>query len=143
MGMAEKIRETTNSPLPPIDRATHNLDVTAIRSQLGESSFSNLWEAGRALTLEQAIDEALQIALMQEESTSFKPKPANAHHQLLSERELEILSLIAQGASNQEVAAKLILAVSTVKWYINILFEKLDVHSRTQAVARARELGLL
>jgi len=61
----------------------------------------------------------------------------------LGERELEILRLIATGLSNREIAAELILAVSTVKWYVNSLYGKLGVHSRTQAVARARELDLL
>lgn len=61
----------------------------------------------------------------------------------LRDRELEVLRLIAQGYSNQEIAAKLVVGVSTVKTHINHLFQKLDVASRTQAIARARELGLL
>jgi LuxR family maltose regulon positive regulatory protein len=61
----------------------------------------------------------------------------------LSERELEVLRLIAAGLSNQEIADQLVLAVSTIKWHINNLYGKLDVGSRTQAVARARELDLI
>jgi LuxR family maltose regulon positive regulatory protein len=61
----------------------------------------------------------------------------------LREREAEVLRLIAQGYSNQEIAQKLVVGVSTVKTHINHLFQKLDVSSRTQALARARELGLL
>jgi ATP/maltotriose-dependent transcriptional regulator MalT len=61
----------------------------------------------------------------------------------LSERELEVLRLIAGGDSNQEIAAKLVVAVSTVKTHVNNIFTKLDAQSRTQAVARARELKLL
>jgi LuxR family maltose regulon positive regulatory protein len=61
----------------------------------------------------------------------------------LSERELEVLRLIAQGDSNQEIAAKLVVAVSTVKTHINNIFTKLGVQSRTQAIAHARELKLL
>jgi len=61
----------------------------------------------------------------------------------LSERELEVLRFIAAGLSNGEIAAQLVVEVSTVKWHINNLYGKLDVHSRTQAVARARELNLL
>jgi LuxR family maltose regulon positive regulatory protein len=61
----------------------------------------------------------------------------------LSEREVEVLRLIAEGCSNREIAERLVLAVSTVKWYVNIIFGKLQVESRTQAVARARELKLL
>jgi LuxR family maltose regulon positive regulatory protein len=61
----------------------------------------------------------------------------------LSEREREVLALVAEGLSNQEIAARLIVGVSTVKKHINNIFGKLAVRSRTQALARARELNLL
>ena len=60
-----------------------------------------------------------------------------------SERELEVLALIAAGESNGEIAGKLFVSVSTVKTHINNLYRKLEVRSRTQAIARAREKGLL
>ena len=61
----------------------------------------------------------------------------------LSEREREVLALIATGLSNSQIAAKLIVTTSTVKTHINRIFGKLAVQSRTQAIGRARELGLL
>jgi LuxR family maltose regulon positive regulatory protein len=61
----------------------------------------------------------------------------------LSERELEVLRLIAEGLSNAEIAARLVIAQGTVKRHINNIYGKLGVESRTQAVARSRELGLL
>ena len=61
----------------------------------------------------------------------------------LSERELEILRLLSVGMSNQEIAGQLFLAVGTVKKYTSNIYGKLSVHSRTQAVARAREAGLV
>jgi LuxR family maltose regulon positive regulatory protein len=61
----------------------------------------------------------------------------------LSARELEVLALLSDGLTNQEIADRLTLAVSTVKVHTRNLYSKLDVHSRIQAVARARELGLL
>jgi LuxR family maltose regulon positive regulatory protein len=61
----------------------------------------------------------------------------------LSEREREVLALIHVGLSNQEIADKLIIAQSTVKKHVNNIFGKLGTQSRTQALARARELGLL
>jgi LuxR family maltose regulon positive regulatory protein len=60
----------------------------------------------------------------------------------LSERELAVLRLVAQGYSNREIGERLFLAVNTVKGYNRIIFDKLQVQSRTEAVARARELGL-
>ena len=61
----------------------------------------------------------------------------------LSERELEVLRLIAQGLSNQEITQKLVVALSTVKGHNLRIFAKLQAKNRTEAVARARELGLL
>jgi LuxR family maltose regulon positive regulatory protein len=61
----------------------------------------------------------------------------------LSARELEVLRLIAQGLSNREISERLFLALSTVKGHSRIIFDKLQVKRRTEAVARARELGLL
>ena len=61
----------------------------------------------------------------------------------LSERELEVLQLIAQGFSNREISEQLFLALNTVKGHNRRIFGKLDVQRRTEAVARARELGLL
>lgn len=61
----------------------------------------------------------------------------------LSQRELEILALIAQGLSNREIAARLFLALDTVKGHNRRIFGKLQVQRRTEAIARARELGLL
>ncbi len=61
----------------------------------------------------------------------------------LSERELEVLRLIVAGCSNQEIADRLVIAVSTVKWYVNAIYGKLQVESRTKAIARARELNIV
>lgn len=61
----------------------------------------------------------------------------------LTNREIEILHHLAAGRSNREIANELIFSVGTVKWYINQIYSKLNVGSRTQAVARARELRLL
>lgn len=61
----------------------------------------------------------------------------------LSEREIEILQLIAQGCSNREIGERLYLALNTVKGHNRNLFGKLQAGNRTEAVARARELGIL
>lgn len=61
----------------------------------------------------------------------------------LSERELEALQLIAEGLTNRQIAERVYLSLNTVKAHTRNLYGKLDVHSPTQAVARARELGLL
>jgi LuxR family maltose regulon positive regulatory protein len=66
------------------------------------------------------------------------PQPA-----ILSQRELGVLRLMAAGRSNQEIADELVIALGTAKRHTANIFEKLDVRNRTEAVARARQLGLL
>ncbi|MDP4218621.1 MAG: LuxR C-terminal-related transcriptional regulator [Bacteroidota bacterium] len=61
----------------------------------------------------------------------------------LGKRELEILNLMARGHSNQEIAAKLFISLSTVKTHIQSLFEKLEVKMRTQAVEKDKRLSLI
>ena len=63
--------------------------------------------------------------------------------QRLSARELEVLTLVADGASNREVATKIFVSEATVKSHLVHIFDKLGVDSRTAAVGRARDLGLL
>jgi LuxR family transcriptional regulator, maltose regulon positive regulatory protein len=70
-------------------------------------------------------------------------RPATDLPEPLSERELEVLALIAAGKSNRRIATELFVSVGTVKTHLNNAYRKLGVHSRTQAVARARELNLI
>jgi LuxR family transcriptional regulator, maltose regulon positive regulatory protein len=61
----------------------------------------------------------------------------------LSQRELEVIRLVAAGKSNREISRQLFVTVDTVKKHLTHIFNKFGVHSRTQAVARAQELGLI
>jgi LuxR family maltose regulon positive regulatory protein len=90
---------------------------------------------------------ALKAERHESEDRSYQlpaqPPPAQPLIEPLSQRELEILQLIAQGLSNQEIGERLYLALNTVKGHNQKIFGKLQVQNRTEAVARARELGLL
>jgi LuxR family maltose regulon positive regulatory protein len=61
----------------------------------------------------------------------------------LTPRELEVLRLLATGLSNRKIAESLVFTHGTVRWYLNQIYSKLHVSSRTQAIIRARELKLL
>ncbi|MCB0257211.1 MAG: hypothetical protein KDI55_26115 [Anaerolineae bacterium] len=80
------------------------------------------------------IPEPVQIAPSDPQSATIEP---------LSERELEVLQLIAEGLTNPEIAARLFLTLNTVKVHVRNIYGKLDVHNRTQAIAKAAGLGLL
>ncbi len=69
--------------------------------------------------------------------------PQDALPQPLSDRELEVLRLLARGCSNAEIAAELILALGTVKAHTSSIYRKLDVRGRTEAVLKAGQLGLI
>lgn len=96
--------------------------------------------------LAKVVEEAEMFLRAAEKLEAPAPFQEPLRHSLpepISERELEVLALIAQGLSNQEIAERLFIGVSTVKKHINHLYGKLGVVSRTQALVRARELHLL
>ncbi len=81
---------------------------------------------------------------VEQEQTEPKTRPSQSELiESLSERELEVLGLIAEGLTNREVAGRLYLSLNTVKAHTRSIYGKLDVHTRTQAVARGRNLRLL
>jgi len=71
------------------------------------------------------------------------PSAVGGSFEPLSERELEVVRLLATGRSNREIAAELYVATGTVKAHLNNIFRKLEARSRLEAVTRARDLGLL
>jgi ATP/maltotriose-dependent transcriptional regulator MalT len=102
-------------------------------------------EAGEPAALAAIIEQLQQLPLQDTTPPAATTQPSSASILIepLTERELEVLRLIAQGMSNQQVADRLILSLGTVKWYTVQIYGKLQVANRTQAVARAREINLL
>jgi ATP/maltotriose-dependent transcriptional regulator MalT len=70
-------------------------------------------------------------------------KTENSNHTHLTSRELEILSLVAQGYTNPEIGQRMVLAAGTIKKHLDNIFRKLAVSSRTEAVIQTRQAGLL
>jgi LuxR family maltose regulon positive regulatory protein len=91
------------------------------------------------------IGKLLAVFEAEEQKNDGKPNlpPAQSLIETLSLRELEVLRLIAQGLSNREISKRLFLALNTVKGHNQKIYSKLQVQSRTEAIARARELDLL
>jgi NarL family two-component system response regulator LiaR len=76
-------------------------------------------------------------------NSDFKLNEEELNKLGLSRRELEVLQLMAEGLSNQEIGEKLFVSVSTVKTHTSRLFEKMDVKRRTQAIEKAKRLSLI
>jgi predicted ATPase/DNA-binding CsgD family transcriptional regulator len=109
-----------------------------LQCKLGTEPYQTAWQRGAAQDLETTIRSILNA----ENDTSHKA----ANHALLeplSERELEVLHLIAQGLSNRDIARRLVLSMGTVKVHTRNIYGKLGVGSRTQALAQATKLKLL
>lgn len=87
--------------------------------------------------------EATSIPGNREPASGAAMRGQSPRGEALTERELDVLRLVAAGHSNQEIADQRVLAVGTVKWYLKEIYRKLGVHSRTAAIARARVLELL
>jgi ATP/maltotriose-dependent transcriptional regulator MalT len=117
-----------------------SLLLKQVEARLAPDALAAGVEAAKTLRL----DAVVQTLLTQQ----LAPTPASPHGaghtaKFLSQRELEILRLLADGLTNREIAERLFLATSTVKWYTLEIYSKLHVANRTQAVSRARALSLL
>ena len=83
------------------------------------------------------------LGTLPEETTQGRYSLSAAKSDALTERELQVLGLLAAGLKTPEIASELHLANSTVKWYLRNIYSKLDIHRRADAIARAYELDLL
>jgi predicted ATPase/DNA-binding CsgD family transcriptional regulator len=137
-GAAEAQREQMGMALSAFDLAAsgYERDLATVRSALDEAAFDEAWAEGRTMSPEQAIEYALE-----EPRASREAAPAAQAG--LTPRELEVLGLVAQGMSNREIAAALVLSGHTVHRHVTNALGKLGVSSRAAAVARAAQLGLL
>jgi DNA-binding NarL/FixJ family response regulator len=125
-------------------------DVAGQREQLagGQDELAAAYREGRAVPVGEVADVALRLLDEVATATSgAETAPRTAHrsmeHNPLSEREYDVLRLVAEGLTNKAIARRLIVSENTVKGYATSLFNKLGVDSRAQAVAVAAQRGLL
>jgi LuxR family maltose regulon positive regulatory protein len=100
-------------------------------------------EGGRMKDYASKLLAALELGIVEVATAHPSSLSLSPLIEPLSQRELEILRLIADGLTNQEIADRLVLSLPTIKWHTSNLYGKLGVNSRTQAAAKARELGIL
>ncbi len=147
-GAAEHYREASNATLPLVERLGRARRIEQAKCLLGEQVFAGKWAEGRNMTAEQAIavPPTHGGTPKAEKPARGKPGQPSAEQRLLdplSHRELEVLQLLAGGASNQEIATALVVTPGTVKLHVSHILSKLGVNSRTRAILRAHDLGLL
>lgn len=123
----------------PGERLAYREALAAAQADLADQQFTQAKREGRLLTIDQAIELALALPLGWETT----PAEAQAEFGGLSAREREVVRLIAQGKSNGEIAADLVLSKRTVEKHIGRILSKLDLTSRAQIVRWAIEQSLL
>jgi LuxR family maltose regulon positive regulatory protein len=134
------------SALLPLQRALQLAEPQGyIRMFLdeGKSMMGLLREASTHKIIPGYTDKLLAAFQAERQESKGKPERPQPLIDPLSQRELEVLRLVAQGRSNQEICERLFLALDTVKGHNRRIFDKLQVQRRAEAVARARELGLI
>lgn len=130
------------------DRVFDGLRAGAVGYLLKDVSSDKLVEAIRAAAqgqsfLEPSVAAKVLAEFSRLEKLAGGPPPHPDLVEPLSERELEIVRLVAEGESNREIAARLFITEGTVKNHVTNILGKLGARDRTQAAIRARELGLL
>lgn len=120
-----------------VDEAEMWLKQISVDRLMAQHSLQSLHNLRMIITQSPILDQAHNLEIQNPKS------PIQNLIEPLSERELEVLRLVAEGFSNNQIADQLIVTVGTVKKHLNTIFGKLGVGSRTQAIVRAREVKLL
>jgi predicted ATPase/DNA-binding CsgD family transcriptional regulator len=145
-GAAESLCDALGSPIPPVERALYERSLAATRSQLGEKTFAAAWAEGRTMTPEQVLvaqgpeTTHQQIPLG---SASTPPAKASGYPAGLTSREVEVLSLVAAGLTDVQIAEQLVISPRTVSTHLTSIYNKLGISSRSAATRFAVEHQLV
>ena len=154
-GAAEALRERVQVIRGVDEQARVERMIAQLREDVGDEFFEDAWATGREMAIERVIIEALALPPFvipsadegddaPDASVSTASEPSSPLAEAgLTPREIDVLRLVATGSSNQDIADELFLSVHTVKRHVANLLSKLGAASRTQASARARELGIV
>jgi predicted ATPase/DNA-binding CsgD family transcriptional regulator/transcriptional regulator with XRE-family HTH domain len=141
LGTVDALLSASNYVLEPVVRSDYDCFMAAARAHLDDVTFDRAWAAGQALPLEQALAEALALGAAAESAMTLSTQslyPAG-----LTTREVEVLCLVAQGLTNAQVAAQLVISPRTVNTHLSGIYRKLGTSSRAVATRFAVEHGLV
>jgi DNA-binding CsgD family transcriptional regulator len=140
-GAAASLREAIGAPRPPAFRAYCERDLETARRQLDEAAFARARTEGWAMDPEAAIEYALEHQTQPEQISPTEP--ALGHPFGLSDREVEVLGLVAEGLTDGQVARELHISPRTVGGHLGSIYRKLGVPSRAAAARMAVERGVI
>jgi DNA-binding NarL/FixJ family response regulator len=138
MALADQCRAITGAPLTPHIERDHRLATETIVGRMGPAQFQAIQASVRDAAPENGIAEALALT-----RSAAAPSDASASRLGLTQRELEILKLMASGKSNREIADDLFISPGTVKVHVTHILAKLDLPSRSAATDYAHRHGLV
>jgi len=139
MGAAEALLATIGCGLSPWYRVEYAAAQTAVRAALGCAEFTATTAQGAALSVQQAVILALDrcaepdLTPVSDTRGAVTPARSSVSPANLTDRELQVLRLIASGASNREIAATLVVSVRTIERHVSNVYAKLGVHNRIAA----------
>jgi DNA-binding CsgD family transcriptional regulator/tetratricopeptide (TPR) repeat protein len=146
-GAAQALREGLHAPLPSVFRTEYEQAIAAARTQIGEKAFTAGWAQGRAMTLEQVL--AAQGPVTRPTAAPAGPssvpqtRKASTSADGLTAREVEVLRLVAQGLTDEQVAERLVISPGTVDTHLSAIYSKIGVSSRAAATRYAMEHRLV
>jgi len=141
LGSVAALLSASNHVLEPVARSDYDGLMAAARAHLDDVTFDRAWAAGQALPLEQAIAEALALGAAAE--SAITPSTQSPYPAGLTTREVEVLCWVAQGLTNAQVAAQLVISPRTVNTHLSGIYRKLGTSSRAVATRFAVEHGLV
>ncbi|HUG16204.1 MAG TPA: tetratricopeptide repeat protein [Thermomicrobiales bacterium] len=142
LGAAEAMRESIGVPVPPLIRRYYDTYVPLARSRVDVPTWDRAWAEGRSNTLDEAIVYAMDLPLEPEQDPVSAASTAGAAVDGLSRREVEVLRLLVEGRSNQEIAEALFISPHTAAKHVANIMGKLAVESRTAAATWAVRHGI-
>lgn len=134
-GAADALREDARAAISFLERESQGAVVAAATQKLGKSGFSTAWSEGYRMTLETAVGYALEVEPAGDETAHQMPGYLASNP--LSDREREVVILVAQGLSNAEIAERLVISPRTAETHVNHVLNKLGFSSRVQIAAWA------
>jgi predicted ATPase/DNA-binding CsgD family transcriptional regulator len=143
LGAVDRMLFRTGGHLFPFDRLAYEQAETAARAALGEERFAHVHGAGGNLAVDDLLTEADTVVAATEVAEEAARRLRGGAPGGLTGRELDVLRLMAVGKTDREIAEALFISRRTVNTHVANILSQLGVHSRHDAVARARELTLL
>jgi DNA-binding CsgD family transcriptional regulator len=143
-GSAAAIRARIGAPVPNIERAPYETAVATARIQLSDELFTTMWKIGSTLTAKQSIAAQTSVEVTREPKSpqSVVVEAMPAYDASLTQREIEVLHLVAAGLTNAQVAKQLVISPRTVQTHLSSIYHKLDISSRSAATRYAIKHGL-